>query len=101
MLLLILGGLILTIGDIFIKKWTIDNGLFNFFFVITLWIIALLLLAYTFRFMNIVSATFIEILVNVITLVFADYFFFKDPITRPEIIGIVVGFIAIYILELK
>lgn len=101
MLLLILGGLILTVGDVFIKKWTIDNGLINFFLGLTLWIIALLLLAYTFRFMNIVSATFIEILVNVITLVFADYFFFKDPVTRPEIIGIIVGFIAIYILELK
>ncbi len=101
MLLLILGGLILTVGDVFIKKWTIDNGLINFFLGLTLWIIALLLLAYTFRFMNIVSATFIEILVNVITLVFADYFFFKDPITLLEIIGILMGLVSIYILELK
>jgi len=99
MFLLIIGGLVLTVGDVFIKKWTIDNSLLHFFIGITLWIIALLLLAYTFKFINIVSATFIEILVNIITLVFADYLFFKDPVTRSEIIGILVGFLAIYILK--
>jgi len=101
MLLLIIGGLVLTAGDIFIKKWTIDNSLLNFFIGLIFWIIALLLLAYSFKFVNIVSATFIEILVNIITLVFADYFFFKDPITHPEIFGILIGFIAIYIIRLQ
>lgn len=99
MLLLILGGLILTAGDVFIKKWTIDNSLVNFFVGISFWILALLILAYTFKSINMVSATFIEILVNIITLVFADYFFFKDPITLAEIVGIILGFIAIYILK--
>ena len=101
MLILILGGLILTVGDIFIKKWTLDNSFINFLIGLIFWIIALLLLAYSFKSINIVSATFIEILVNIITLVIADYFFFKDPITLMEIVGIITGFIAIYILELK
>ena len=100
MFLLFLGGIILTIGDIFIKKWTIDNNVLNFLSGMALWIVALLLLAYTFKFMNVVSATFIEVLVNVITLVVADLLFFKDPITWLEIIGILLGMVSIYILEL-
>lgn len=99
MILLILGGFILTAGDVFIKKWTIDNSVLNFLIGIFFWIIALLLLAYSFKSINMVSATFIEILVNIITLVIADYFFFKDPITITEIIGIIIGLIAIYILK--
>ena len=101
MLLLILGGLLFTVGDIFIKKWIIDNSLLNFFIGLIFWIIGLLILAYSSRFINIVSASFIEILANIITLVFADYFFFKDPVTLQEIVGIITGLIAIYIIELK
>ena len=100
MLLLILGGITLTVGDIFIKKWTISSIVLDFFLGFFFWIIGLLFLAHACKVINIVSASFIEILINIITLVFADYLFFKNPITIPEIIGIIVGMLAIYIIEL-
>jgi drug/metabolite transporter (DMT)-like permease len=47
---------------------------------------------------NIVSAGIIQILFNTIILVVFTYFYFHEPLTVVQIIGLVLGLISIYLI---
>jgi len=67
-LLLFFGGIILTIGDIIIKKWTINNDYFLFSIGIFVYMVAMVFLAYSFKFKNIAVASTIFVVFNVVSL---------------------------------
>jgi multidrug transporter EmrE-like cation transporter len=99
-LILAMGGIILTVGDIIMKKWVNTHS--NVFYVIGLvvWIIGLLFLAESFKFKNIAVASTIFVIFNVITLSLASWFYFKEKLSGLELIGIFLGIAAIILLEI-
>ncbi len=99
-ILLLAGGIILTIGDIFMKKWiNADSYVFYFIGLVT-YLIGLNFLAQSFRFKNIAVASAILVIINVVTLSVVSWFYFKETLSPTQIAGIIVGIIAIVILEI-
>lgn len=99
-ILLLIGGLILTMGDILMKKWVNTNT--NVFYVIGLivYLIGLNFLAQSFKFKNIAVASVIFVIFNVVILSFVSWIYFKEALSPLQIIGIILGIIAVVILEL-
>ena len=64
------------------------------------WIVGLVFLAFSFKYKNIGIASLIFSLSNVITLTLFGWLYYKDILTFNQIIGIILGIIAVIILEL-
>ncbi len=99
-ILLLIGGLILTVGDIIMKKWVNTNAYIFYFLGLFVYLIGLNFLAQSFRFKNIAVASAIFIIFNIVTLSFVSWLYFKESLSLLQIAGIVIGIIAIVVLEL-
>lgn len=98
-LLLFFGGIILTIGDIIIKKWTINNDYFLFSIGIFVYMVAMVFLAYSFKFKNIAVASTIFVVFNVVSLTIISWILFSEPPTIKQVIGILLGISAVVFME--
>ena len=100
LLLVLLGGLILTVGDIFMKQWTYNNSLYTFIIGLITWTIGLVFLAFSFKYKNIAVASLIFSLSNVVFLTLFSWLYYKDALTTYQIIGMILSFIALIFLEI-
>ena len=100
LILLFIGGLILTLGDILMKKWVILHQMSWYVWGLLLYFIALNFLAQSFRTENIAVASLILILVNVITLSIVNWLYFKEPLNSYQMVGMVLGLASVTLLEL-
>lgn len=98
-ILLIVGGLILTIGDVFMKEWSLSNKWTTFIMGMSIWIMGLVCLAFSFKSKNIAVASLIFSISNVIFMTLLSWFYYKEPLTTSQIIGMVLGIISIIFLE--
>jgi multidrug transporter EmrE-like cation transporter len=100
LLLLFSGGVVLTVGDIIMKKW-VTNGSHVFYFLgLAVYLVGLNFLAQSYHFRNIAGASTAMTIVNVILLLGFSYFYFKEPLSPLQLIGVALGIIAIVFLEL-
>lgn len=100
LILLAVGGLFLTAGDLFMKKWVVSNNTWLFIVGLFVWLIGNCFLAFSFKYKNIAVATIIFVLINIITLLIFSYLYFKEKLGIFEIAGVVLGIVAIIMLEL-
>ena len=101
LILALVGGLIATCGDIVSKKW-VSSGHSVFFFVgLLIYMIAATFLMFSFKHENIVIATVIYILFNILTFIFVSFVFFKEPLNVIQLIGIGIALISMVILEIS
>jgi multidrug transporter EmrE-like cation transporter len=98
--LLAIGGLIVTIGDLFMKEWITTNRSWIYAGGMIFYLIGMNFLAFSFKYKNIAVASVIFILINVITLIVFSYFYFHEKLSGLEIGGILLGIAAIVMLEL-
>jgi multidrug transporter EmrE-like cation transporter len=99
-LLLFLGALIDTFGDIIMKKWVITKSLWVFAAGMFTYLVGLGFLAYSYNYKNIAVASAIFVVLNIILLLLASWLYFKEPLSVLQIVGIIIGIIAIVVLEL-
>jgi multidrug transporter EmrE-like cation transporter len=100
LILLIIGGLILTVGDIVIKKW-VQLSVWGYYALgMVAYIIALNFLAFSFKDKNIAVATMIFTVINVVTLSIFSWGYFKEPLSPIQIFGLALGLVSVAILEL-
>lgn len=99
-LILLVGGIILTIGDVFMKKWVESNNISLFLIGLFVYLIAMIFLAFSFKYKNIAVASIIFAIFNVIALSLVSWFYFKETLSLMQISGIIFGIIAIVLLEL-
>lgn len=95
------GGLTLTIGDLLMKKWVVTNYWWFYLPGLLVWLIGLNFLALSFRYKNIAVASVILVLINVISLSLFSWLYFKEPLNQLQITGLIIGVIAIIILEIS
>jgi multidrug transporter EmrE-like cation transporter len=100
LIILALGGIILTAGDLFMKKWVISNHLGLYVTGMIIYIVGLNFLAFSFKYKNIAVASVIFVLFNIITLILFSYFYFGEKLSTLEIIGLSMGIFSIILLEL-
>ena len=99
LILAISSGLILTAGDIILKKWVTSSFTVYYIVGLILYFINMNFLAQSYRYENIAVASLLRVIFNVITLTLVGYFIFKENITAYEITGIILGIIALFFLE--
>ncbi|HAT74222.1 MAG TPA: hypothetical protein DCS08_04435 [Candidatus Moranbacteria bacterium] len=99
LILVIGGGILLTIGDIILKKWVIESYYVFYITGLFLYFISMNLLALSYKYENIAVASMAMVIFNIITLTLVGYFFFHENITYYEISGIILGLIAFILLE--
>lgn len=100
LILLFIGGIILTIGDIIMKKWIQTESYSFYIWGLVIYLAGLNFLAQSFKYKNIAVASVIFVLFNVITLSIVSWLYFKEPLSLYEIVGITLGVISIVFLEL-
>ena len=98
--LLFSGGVVLTIGDIFMKKWVNTNSTLFYIIGLIIYLVGLNFLAQSFKFKNIAVASVMLVIFNVVTLSFVSWIYFKETLSPLQIFGIILGICAIVILEL-
>ncbi len=100
LLILFLGGIIITVGDLASGEWVKTNKKYFYALAFVFYIIGLNFLIYGYKFEEIAVASMTLEIFNVTTLTIAGRFLFKENISRLEIIGIIIGLIAVVILEI-
>lgn len=100
-ILLFIGGLILTMGDLVMKKWIIENNITIFISGLAIYLLGLIFLAYSFKYKNIAAASTIFVIFNIITLSIVSWIYFKETLTPFQMIGIALGIVSILFLELS
>lgn len=100
-ILIIIGGLTLTVGDVFMQKWVDTNITKNFIIGMIIYVVALTCLAFSFKYKNIVIASVLYILINIISLLIVNYYLFNQPLSSSQFIGIFFAIVSIIFLEIK
>jgi len=98
-ILLLTGGCILTIGDIFMKKWVISDNPKLYLYGMLIYIFSLNFVAFSFKSKNIAVATIIFVLVNVISLTLVSWFYFNEKLSITQLFGIALGIASVIVLE--
>lgn len=96
---LILAGFISTTGDIFFKRWTVDNNDSEYYLGFLCYIVAIYFLVSTFKEKNITTSVVVYILVNIISFAIINSIFFNDNLTSIQIFAIILAACSIYLLE--
>ncbi|CAK6692625.1 hypothetical protein WH5701_15821 [Synechococcus sp. WH 5701] len=97
--MLLIGGVILTIGDLAIKTWIIKENRPAFWLGMMIYMAGMAILAHAFRYRNIATASIICVVFNVITLILATRLIYGESISKQQYVGMGVGVLAIIILE--
>lgn len=98
LVVLAIGGMILTAGDIVFKFYVEKSNTFLYGIGLGLYIIGLLFLIESFKTKNIVVASIIFEIFNTVTLLIASGVIFKEYPTPLQLGGVVVGVVAIVLL---
>ena len=98
-LLVIIGGLILTIGDLVLKGWATSNNPKSFIIGMAIWIAGLVCLAFSFKHKNIAIASLVFTLTNIISLCVISWLVYKESLTNQQMLGIFLGVVSVALLE--
>jgi multidrug transporter EmrE-like cation transporter len=103
LILLAIGGTLLTLGDIVFKTWATANApylSYQYILGLALYIAGLLCLIETFRTQNIAVATAVFVLINIATLALVSWFWFGEKLSLLQVAGLVCAAAAVLLLEL-
>jgi len=100
LILLAIGGVVLTCGDILMKKWVATNTYMFYFIGLAIYLVGLNFMAQSFKFENIAVASTLLVIFNIISLAIVSWLFFKETLSPLQIVGIVMGIATVIILEL-
>ena len=98
--LVIVGGIVLTVGDLFMKKWVVSGG-FNLYAAgLAIYLIGMMFLAQSFKYRNIGVASIMLVIFNITTLSLVSWFYFREKLSLLEIGGLILGIVAVCMMEL-
>ena len=97
--LLIIGGIILTVGDLLFKFWIESDNRALYVVGLFVYVVGLLFLVESFRSENMAVASTIFVIVNVVTLALVGWLYFGERLSILQIFGILCAFLAVFLLE--
>lgn len=98
--MIVVGGILLTVGDVVLNNWIQAHGWKYFFIGEAFYIIATVILALSFKYKNVAVATLMGIMINIVTLVAFNYFFLHYKMSFLQMAGAGLGVVAFIMLEL-
>lgn len=102
LVILFISGLVLTVGDLIFKSWALKGMGYSFLYVfgVIAYLAGSLLLVESYKYdVNIVVAGIIQILLNTVILVAFTYFYFHEPLTAKQIVGIILAVVSLYLIK--
>lgn len=97
--ILLLGGLILTLGDIVAAHWIRLGGSGLYMTVFVLYLVGMIFLVKSYKTENIPVASITLVIFNVVILFFAGILFFDESVNFLKVFGIALCFVSIFLLE--
>lgn len=97
--LLFIGAIFSTIGDVFMKKWVLIKSPLLFVLGLICYLMGLVFLSFTYHYKNITVATLTFLILNILIFSLINWIYFKESLTKSQIGGIILGIITLAILE--
>ena len=101
LLILLAGGIILTAGDVLMKKWSVSNDPFLYAAGMVLYLISLNFLAYSFKLKDLAIASALVVIFNILSLAAIGYFFFDEKLSVSKMIGLLLFTAAVILFEME
>ena len=98
--LIAVGSLFLTGGDIVFKYWTENEKITLYGFGPVLYLVGLMFLVQSFKHENIAVASTMLVIFNIISLAVASWLMFHEKLSLVQLVGVLFAIIAIVLLEL-
>ena len=98
---LLLGGAILTAGDIVFKFWVEKPQQWLYAAGLAIYIVGLMFLVQSFKTQNIALASTVFVVFNVVTLALVSWFYFGEKLTPLAIAGVALALFSVGLLELN
>ena len=95
----IISSLILTLADIMLRNWFETQWSYGFPLILGIYFIGIFALVMGFFGQNIALVTMIGIVLNIVFYLAYSYFAYGDALNWQQMLGILLGFAAIYLLE--
>ena len=100
LIILFIGGLILTVGDIFAAEWVRSHGgIFLYVAVMFFYIIGMVFVVASYDKEDIPVATVIIVTFNITILTIVGVLAFNENLTPGKIVGIILGLVSLAFLE--
>ena len=100
-LYIFLGAIFDTIGDLLMKNWVVNNSKLYFAVGMCFYLIGLCFLAYSFTLKNMVAASVLFLIFNILFLTLINSFYFSELLSKKEYLAVGFGIIAIILFEIK
>lgn len=99
MFLLLIGGSILTVGDVLMKQWVSTSDRLLYVLGMAAYMLGMVFLAESFKTKNIAAASIIFIVFNVITLALVSWCIYDESLSKIQLMGIVLAILAVVLIE--
>jgi multidrug transporter EmrE-like cation transporter len=100
LLYLISWGILFTIWDIFLKKWSTDDKYLYYFIGFIFYIIGIILFSLTLKGKNLWVANTILVTSNIVLLALVSYFYFHEKLSMVQVVWLVFSIIGVVLLEI-
>lgn len=100
-ILLLIGGVVLTAGDLIMKKWVVTSSGFLYFAGLAVYLLGLIFLVESFKYKNIAVASTIFVIFNIIILALVSWIYYKETLSILQLVGIIMGITSVIVLELS
>ena len=101
LILVFMGGIILTGGDILMRFWMENNHYSLFVLGIMVYVVGEVLMAFSFKYQNIAVASIMTVIFNILALTLLSYFAFGDKMNTLTIVGMLLGIASVVVLEIS
>ncbi len=99
-LILAIGGILLTIGDMIFKVWTQSQQAYLFAAGFSLYVLGLIFLVESYKYTNIAIASAIFIIFNLLSLSIMTWWYFNEPLSKFQIVAMIFTVMAVILFEL-
>ena len=96
---MIISGVLLTVGDIAMKKWVVSKSSPIYVYGLVAYFIGLNFLAQSYLFKHVAVATLIVNILNIVTLTIISWVVFKDYLTIKQGIGMILALVSIILMN--
>ena len=96
----LVGGIFLTVGDVFLRMWFASDLRYGFLLAFILYMTGIFCMMMSFFDKHIATATIAAVLINAILYILVSRFMYGDSVNMLQIGGIILGLVAFIILEI-
>ncbi|MFA6089134.1 MAG: hypothetical protein WC755_04685 [Candidatus Woesearchaeota archaeon] len=101
LILVLMGGIVLTGGDVLMRFWMENNHFSLFVLGIMVYVVGEVLMAFSFKYQNIAVASIMTVIFNILALTLLSYFMFGDKMNTLTIVGMALAIVSVIILEIS